>query len=396
MSKAAEESVTLAKIQAWIAAIGTGLVALSAAFAAWAAWAASQSADATAKSVDISLKSLQLSQGAILDFKVDTATLGKNSFNMTSKVENVGKSVATVEAIRMRYHIGADLPDLPNYTDSAGRYHGTILAPGDAMIFDEDPERRTELSETQMTEILTGATNYFFYGRITYRDVLGSVFDRGFAYQVEPEKVAKDKFRFRFILPTVATTSANYNFLTERGPDFAEPALNFVFLIRKYSVKDGCKVDLRLINTGKSELVVQDASLKYLHVAALPDTPDYGPKNKWRNRPEYELKMIPGQVATIGPDPIDLDEQTFQDVLAGERTTFVFGQVRYRNGSDVYEAGYARKIAVYCQGKPDNTKIYTFRAETPPNLGRYNFFRQKHTDSFIRNLFGKQTRPVTK
>jgi hypothetical protein len=396
MSKAAEESVGLARIQAWIAAFGVVLVGLSVAFAGWAAWAASQSAEAAAKSVDISLKSVKLSQGAILDFKVDTATLSENSFNMTSKVQNVGKSVATIEAIRMRYHIGADLPDVPNYTDSAGRYHGTILAPGDAMIFDEDPERQTELSESQMTEILTGRTNYFFYGRITYRDALGSIFDRGFAYQVEPEKVADDKFRFRFVLPINATTSTNYNFLTERGPDFAEPALNFIFLIRKYSVVDGCKIDLRLVNTGKSELVVQDVSLKYLHVAALPDTPDYGPKNKWRNKRERDLKMIPGQVAMISPEPIALDEQTFQDVLAGERTTFVFGQVRYRSGSDVYEADYARRIVVYPQRKADGTKVYRFRAETPPNLGQYNFFRQKRPVFSLRNLLGKEKEPATK
>ena len=370
MAKAAEDAVWWARFQSGVGVLGFLAIVFTLVLTA-------QATRATARSADISQKSLQLSQGAFLDLKEQDlkVSLGrdKDSFNIELKIHNAGQTVATIESYRGRYHMGTDLPDRPSFLDSPKLFQSVILVAGDSLVLDEGPNRVNKINKDSLTKILKGELKY---GHLTYADVFGNTFDVGFGREVEVDNVEKDKYRFR--LPENITATAKYNFYRQRGPyDLSDPSIEFGhFAVRNYSGADGCKIDYSITNIGKSDVVVETTTLRYLHVFALPDVPDY--RLPWwpRGKRLKPRNLIPGGVITVRPNPISLGQQTLDDVVKGKRHTYVFGKAIYREGGRRFEVGFVGRVKVTVAKVEEGKTTVRFSVETPPGLAAYNFFRR--------------------
>ena len=208
--------------------------------------------------------------------------------------------------------MGTDLPDRPSFLDSPKLFQSVILVAGDSLVLDEDPNRVNKINKGSLTKILKGELKYFVYSHLTYAEVSGNTFDVGFGREVEVDNVEKDKYRFRLRHPENITATAKDNFYRQRGPyDLSDPSIEFGhFAVRNYSGADGCKIDYSITNIGKSDVVVETTTLRYLHVFALPDVPDY--RLPWwprRKRAQAE-EFIPGGIITVRPNPISLGQKT--------------------------------------------------------------------------------------
>ncbi|MBL8903901.1 MAG: hypothetical protein JNK83_11485 [Rhizobiales bacterium] len=143
---------------------------------------------------------LQITNIKLISFRAE------DGLNVEITLTNKGKSAALITGVAIRQTVCEVLPTDPIYVDT-NEFKAMGLHPTDSLILDSDPtKKQVSLSKAEYLAVALGKLLCIMYGRITFNDVFGNKFERGFIIQLESEQVSKDekgiKFNFRLREPS--------------------------------------------------------------------------------------------------------------------------------------------------------------------------------------------------
>jgi hypothetical protein len=174
---------------------------------------AGESVKESAKSTDIAEQTLRVSQGAqVYTFEWESRNIGADRHPIfRARVANVGHTAAIIVDDWCKVTVDAKLPPEPVYEKHPVRIQ---LPPGAGIFMEVDGSTPPGilLTESHIRELEAGQKSMFVWGRITFTDVFGDVWELGYAVKFAPFKTDGRQIAWR----DVSADAPNYVFLKKQ------------------------------------------------------------------------------------------------------------------------------------------------------------------------------------